>query len=145
MLTCILDGVLYKSLVNKTVSWLSYQSLLILIPIRLGIENVNPIYHPALLHTFSFPQSIGISGYIICVLAFYSDLWSLVANPTPPCTLSETTTLTLFFSTLTHVGQWWPVHHPQRPYQHQYFCPNAFPFNIRKSLHSNATRFAPVP
>lgn len=36
--------------------------LLILLPIRLGIDNINPYYHPSLFHLLSLTQSVGIAG-----------------------------------------------------------------------------------
>lgn len=36
--------------------------LLILLPTRLGIDNINPYYHPSLFHLLSLPQSVGIAG-----------------------------------------------------------------------------------
>ncbi|KAG9093086.1 Cysteine protease atg4 [Ceratobasidium sp. UAMH 11750] len=38
------------------------RAVLILVNIRLGIDNVNPIYYEALKSLFQFPQSVGISG-----------------------------------------------------------------------------------
>jgi hypothetical protein len=35
---------------------------LIVIPLRLGLEALNPVYIPSLLTFFSFPQSVGIVG-----------------------------------------------------------------------------------
>jgi len=39
-----------------------WRPLLILIPLRLGLENINEVYIPSLLATFQFPQSLGIVG-----------------------------------------------------------------------------------
>ncbi|CAE6479650.1 unnamed protein product [Rhizoctonia solani] len=38
------------------------RAVLILVNIRLGLDNVNPIYYDALKSLFQFPQSVGISG-----------------------------------------------------------------------------------
>ncbi|CAE6501082.1 unnamed protein product [Rhizoctonia solani] len=38
------------------------RAVLILVNIRLGLDNVNPIYYEALKSLFQFPQSVGISG-----------------------------------------------------------------------------------
>jgi len=40
----------------------AWNSLLILIPIRLGVDRINPIYFKSLLTCLRFPQSIGIIG-----------------------------------------------------------------------------------
>jgi hypothetical protein len=37
-------------------------SLLVLIPLRLGLDKLNEAYLPALLKSFTFPQSLGIIG-----------------------------------------------------------------------------------
>ncbi|RHZ84562.1 hypothetical protein Glove_79g130 [Diversispora epigaea] len=39
-----------------------FQSILILVAIRLGINNLNPVYYDALKAYFRFPQSVGIAG-----------------------------------------------------------------------------------
>lgn len=36
--------------------------LLLLLPVRLGIQNINAIYHPSLLQLLSLKQSVGIAG-----------------------------------------------------------------------------------
>ncbi|KAF0695768.1 Aste57867_13419 [Aphanomyces stellatus] len=38
------------------------RSVLILVPLRLGLDKINASYIPALTHFFSFPQSVGIIG-----------------------------------------------------------------------------------
>ena len=60
-----------------------WTSLLLLIPLVLGLDKVNPRYIPLLQSTFTFPQSLGILGgnsgastYIVGVQngkAFYLD------------------------------------------------------------------------
>ncbi|CAG8722937.1 13830_t:CDS:2 [Cetraspora pellucida] len=60
------DGVVYKNEVYKAGknnrTGKDFQSVLILVAIRLGINNLNPIYHNALKECFKFPQSVGIAG-----------------------------------------------------------------------------------
>jgi len=56
----VTDGVVYKNEVYKAVK--NNQSVLILVAIRLGIDNLNPIYYDALKACFRFPHSIGIAG-----------------------------------------------------------------------------------
>ncbi|CAJ0903997.1 1247_t:CDS:10 [Entrophospora sp. SA101] len=60
------DGVVYKNDVYKTAQNnllnKDFQSILILISIRLGINNLNPIYNEALKSYLQFPQSVGIAG-----------------------------------------------------------------------------------
>lgn len=46
---------------KSTAKW-GGRAVLILVNIRLGIDNVNPIYYEALKSLFRFPQSVGISG-----------------------------------------------------------------------------------
>lgn len=36
--------------------------MLIMVPLRLGLENLNEDYIPVLKETFSIPQSLGIAG-----------------------------------------------------------------------------------
>ncbi|KAF0463397.1 peptidase C54 [Gigaspora margarita] len=60
------DGVVYKNEVYKAGknnrTGKDFQSVLILVAIRLGINNLNPIYYNALKECFKFPQSVGIAG-----------------------------------------------------------------------------------
>lgn len=37
-------------------------ALLILVPTRLGVQEINPAYFQPILQTFQFPQSVGIAG-----------------------------------------------------------------------------------
>ncbi|KAL6066034.1 Cysteine protease atg4d [Balamuthia mandrillaris] len=39
-----------------------WRPLLLIIPLRLGLDSLNQVYVPALKHTFHFPQSLGIVG-----------------------------------------------------------------------------------
>ncbi|KAL2653633.1 hypothetical protein R1flu_021761 [Riccia fluitans] len=52
--------------VDKCTDWEegsgSWAPLLVLVPLVLGLEKVNPRYLPSLRATFSFPQSLGIAG-----------------------------------------------------------------------------------
>lgn len=59
------DGVIYKDQVEEAMSKKpeGFNSLLILVTIRLGIDKLNPIYNDAIKSTFEFPQSLGIAGY----------------------------------------------------------------------------------
>ncbi|WOL13340.1 cysteine protease ATG4B isoform X1 [Canna indica] len=41
---------------------LSWEPILLLVPLVLGLERINPRYIPLLLETFTFPQSVGILG-----------------------------------------------------------------------------------
>ncbi|RKP22551.1 peptidase C54, partial [Syncephalis pseudoplumigaleata] len=39
-----------------------FRPTLILVAIRLGIDELNPLYHPAVKMCLAFPQSVGIAG-----------------------------------------------------------------------------------
>lgn len=47
---------------NIEASWPANLSFFLLLPIRLGIDSVNPIYYEALKHCFKFPQTCGAAG-----------------------------------------------------------------------------------
>lgn len=55
---------LYDDLITKllTQSQSITDALLILMPVRLGIDKVNPIYHASILQLLSLSQSVGIAG-----------------------------------------------------------------------------------
>ncbi|CAG8509522.1 8297_t:CDS:2 [Acaulospora morrowiae] len=55
------DTVVYKNDIYKGEKG-NFKSVLILVAIRLGIDNINPIYYDALKACFKFPQSVGIAG-----------------------------------------------------------------------------------
>lgn len=67
-----MDGAVYKDTVEKLCTSARsnndkcppqmWRSILILIPLRLGISKINPTYFEPLLETFKFPQSVGIIG-----------------------------------------------------------------------------------
>jgi len=55
------DGTVYSAdVVAASQNW--SRPVLILLNLRLGIEGINPIYHPSLRTIFTFPQSVGIAG-----------------------------------------------------------------------------------
>ena len=54
------DPLLCPPSVKPQTSWKS--PLLLLVPLRLGLDKLNDIYIPPLIETFSFPQSVGIIG-----------------------------------------------------------------------------------
>ncbi|KAI9920359.1 hypothetical protein PsorP6_015989 [Peronosclerospora sorghi] len=54
------DPLLHPPTVEDSSEWST--ALLILIPLRLGLDQVNERYVPALQKTFAFPQSVGIIG-----------------------------------------------------------------------------------
>lgn len=54
------DGVVYKSSVLKDSP--AFKPAFILIPIRLGVDSLNPVYYSALKKCFEFPQMVGIAG-----------------------------------------------------------------------------------
>ena len=62
------DGVVYKADVKKLVSTppnpssTGKASLLLLIPLRLGVDKMNPIYHPLIKECFNIKQCTGIAG-----------------------------------------------------------------------------------
>ncbi|CAG8533380.1 7841_t:CDS:10 [Ambispora gerdemannii] len=60
------DGVVYKNEVYKAArnnqNHQEFQSVLILVAIRLGINKLNPLYYDALKAFFRFPESVGIAG-----------------------------------------------------------------------------------
>lgn len=58
------DGAIYKDkatqlAVSDDEKW---KPLVIIIPLRLGLDTMNEIYYPSVLETFKFPQSLGIIG-----------------------------------------------------------------------------------
>ncbi|KAF7289537.1 Cysteine protease [Mycena chlorophos] len=64
------DGGLYESTVfeashsvyaQSSASW-GDRPVLLLLGLRLGLDNVNPIYYSTIKELFTFPQSVGISG-----------------------------------------------------------------------------------
>ncbi|KAI9208359.1 uncharacterized protein BJ171DRAFT_491094 [Polychytrium aggregatum] len=61
-----LDGAVYKSDVQATAKSEDddpeWKPLLLLIPLRLGVENLNPVYHNALRNCFDIPHCVGIAG-----------------------------------------------------------------------------------
>ncbi|CAH0486726.1 unnamed protein product [Peronospora farinosa] len=54
------DPLLHPPTMEDSCNWST--ALLILIPLRLGLDHVNERYVPALKKTFTFPQSVGIIG-----------------------------------------------------------------------------------
>ncbi|CAG8511685.1 9226_t:CDS:10 [Ambispora leptoticha] len=60
------DGVVYKNEVYKAArnnqNHQEFQSVLILVAIKLGPNKLNPIYYDALKAFFRFPESVGIAG-----------------------------------------------------------------------------------
>ncbi|KAH6571056.1 hypothetical protein BASA50_004397 [Batrachochytrium salamandrivorans] len=60
------DGVLYKSevisLLSNTREDGKTMAVLVLIPLRLGVENMNPVYYPAVKHCFNMTRCVGIAG-----------------------------------------------------------------------------------
>ncbi|KAJ3047955.1 Cysteine protease atg4 [Rhizophlyctis rosea] len=65
------DGVIYKDEVKKVFAASSpddgavkgkNKAVLILMPLRLGLENLNPVYYPGLKECFTIPQCVGIAG-----------------------------------------------------------------------------------
>ncbi|CAH0475125.1 unnamed protein product [Peronospora belbahrii] len=59
-LPAFFDPLLHPPMNEDTFKWST--ALLILIPLRLGLDHVNESYVPALQKTFTFPQSVGIIG-----------------------------------------------------------------------------------
>ncbi|EGZ06159.1 hypothetical protein PHYSODRAFT_532364 [Phytophthora sojae] len=57
---CFFDPLLHPPTAEDSSDWST--ALLILIPLRLGLDQVNERYVPALEKTFAFPQSVGIIG-----------------------------------------------------------------------------------
>lgn len=53
---------LYESKIEEIFADNDLSGLLILLPIRLGIHKINPIYHSSLLQLVSLKQSVGIAG-----------------------------------------------------------------------------------
>lgn len=60
------DGVIYKDEVEtillKKNSQAKQQSVLILVPLLLGLDSVNPVYFESLKRFFEIPNNIGIAG-----------------------------------------------------------------------------------
>ncbi|KAJ9053863.1 Cysteine protease atg4, variant 2 [Entomophthora muscae] len=55
------DGTIYKSSILLPDNS-AFKPILILLPIRLGVDSFNPVYHAAIKQYFSFSQIIGIAG-----------------------------------------------------------------------------------
>ncbi|KAJ9082246.1 Cysteine protease atg4 [Entomophthora muscae] len=55
------DGTIYKSSILLPDNN-AFKPILILLPIRLGVDSFNPVYHAAIKQYFSFSQIIGIAG-----------------------------------------------------------------------------------
>ncbi|KAK6462420.1 putative cysteine protease ATG4 [Scheffersomyces coipomensis] len=53
---------LYDTEVKEVFDDKNVSALLILLPVRLGIDKVNSYYHSSLMHLLSLPQSVGIAG-----------------------------------------------------------------------------------
>jgi len=58
------DGILYKNEIEALYSKDKNLSILMLIPVRLGLDELQEDYHSSILHCLQFPQSIGIAGGI---------------------------------------------------------------------------------
>ncbi|KAL2911351.1 Cysteine protease atg4 [Polyrhizophydium stewartii] len=60
------DGVVYKNeirtLLAKTREDGKPTSVLLLIPLRLGVDTMNPVYYPAIKHCFGISHCVGIAG-----------------------------------------------------------------------------------
>eukprot|EP00842_Homolaphlyctis_polyrhiza_P002743 jgi/Hompol1/346/HPOL_002885-RA len=60
------DGVVYKNDVYKLFHTLREDgrepAVLLLIPLRLGVDSMNPIYHPAIKQCFGIKHCVGIAG-----------------------------------------------------------------------------------
>jgi hypothetical protein len=63
------DGALYK---NRVIECLKernssgkIQSVLLLVPLRLGVDTLNCVYFPVLKKFFSIENNCGIAGYIL--------------------------------------------------------------------------------
>lgn len=54
------DATLYES--DLQVAFATGKSVLILIPIRLGVEALNPVYYELVKQVFLFPHCVGIAG-----------------------------------------------------------------------------------
>lgn len=53
---------MYDDRVKAAFSKVDVAGLLVLFPVRLGIDKINSVYHSSLLHLLSIPQSAGIAG-----------------------------------------------------------------------------------
>ena len=51
-----------RSSPNGTIKQKKWDGLILFIPLRLGLSEVNPIYHQSLKNTFTIPQTLGIIG-----------------------------------------------------------------------------------
>jgi len=58
------DGAVYMDQATKIAAGEDHmwKPLLIVIPLRLGLDSINEIYYPSILETFKFKQSLGILG-----------------------------------------------------------------------------------
>jgi len=58
------DGAVYVDKVTKlaTSNGNTWRPVLIIVPLRLGLDTMNEIYYPSILEMFRFPQSLGIIG-----------------------------------------------------------------------------------
>ena len=59
-----MDGSVYCEQVIETAErgGDGWKPVLIFVPLRLGLESINPQYAPALVELFSLPQSVGVIG-----------------------------------------------------------------------------------
>ncbi|KAJ8323177.1 Cysteine protease atg4 [Batrachochytrium dendrobatidis] len=60
------DGVVYKNEINTILSATrddgKTPAVLIMIPLRLGVETMNPVYYPGVKHCFAMSHCVGIAG-----------------------------------------------------------------------------------
>jgi len=66
------DQVIYSDLLREQATaddvW---KPAIILLPVRLGVDELNPVYHKALKAVFSIPQFIGIAGGKPCKSLYF--------------------------------------------------------------------------
>ena len=83
----------------------SWRPLVILAPLRLGIEALNPTYVSCLLRCFEITQCIGMAGYVRLKKPCHDVLiCCLAVVPTLPCTLWARMVRVLSIWILTRLG-----------------------------------------
>lgn len=62
VLVCSDSSIYRQQSIEAATSTGEWVPLLLLLPLRLGLDNINPMYKPALLRTFAIRQSCGVIG-----------------------------------------------------------------------------------
>nr|CCA19140.1 cysteine protease family C54 putative [Albugo laibachii Nc14] len=79
------------------------KSLLILIPLRLGLDSINPRYLPAIQRVFEFPQNVGIIGGKKGHSVYFVGTFDSKLQLLDPHDIHPTADLNTAFPTATHL------------------------------------------